>query len=233
MIGNKKLLALVTARGGSKRLPGKNILDLAGKPLIAWSIEAGLNSKYVDRVVVTTDDDEIAKVSTKYGADVPFMRPEELASDTASSIDVVRHAITKLEESGDSYDYLMLLQPTSPLRLAHHIDEAVGLLIEKNADSIVGVCEIEHPVEWSNTLPCDNSMNDFIPDSIQGKRSQDFPTRYRINGAIYLVEIQNALAENSLFLKNNVYATVMDRESSLDIDVEYDFSMAKCILLEY
>ena len=127
MIDGKSILAVIPARGGSKRLPNKNILDLAEKPLIAWSIEAGLNSKYIDTVVVSSDSDDILDISKKFGADI-IKRPDELASDTATSFDAIKHTI---ENTIETFDYVILLQPTSPLRNNSHIDEAFELLIKK------------------------------------------------------------------------------------------------------
>lgn len=230
MINDKRLLALIPARSGSKRLPHKNSLNLGGKPLIAWSIDAGLQSKYVDRVVVSTDSNAIASIAKQYGADSPFIRPEILANDTATTIDVVRHAISMLEKENDFYDYILLLQPSSPLRNTKHIDEAVELLISQSAHGIIGITEIEHPVEWTNTLPMDNSMEDFFSTEYQDMRSQDFPVRYRINGAIYLNKIENVVTEGTLFLKDKCYAYIMPQSASLDIDTNFDFKMAESML---
>jgi CMP-N-acetylneuraminic acid synthetase len=230
MINQGKLLVLITARGGSKRLPGKNLKELAGKPLIVWSIEAAKHSKYVDRVVVSTDCEDIAKISKESGAEVPFIRPVALADDTAASIDVVRYAVTVLEEEGNIFDYLLLLQPTSPLRTAKHIDEAVELLLEKKADGIVGVTEIDHPIEWTNCLKSDLSMDDFFPRKIIGLRSQDFPKRYLINGAIYLCKISRILEENTMILNRGGYAYIMSQEDSIDIDRKLDFMIAESII---
>jgi CMP-N,N'-diacetyllegionaminic acid synthase len=132
MINNQNVLAVITARGNSKRLPNKNILDLNGKPLIAWTIEAALKSGVVNRLIVSTDDIRIAEISRKFGADVPFMRPNELSSDTSKSIDVVFHVIDELENSGVFYKYLLLLQPTSPLRNSHHIAGAFEYFKKKS-----------------------------------------------------------------------------------------------------
>ena len=229
MIHNGRLLALIPARSGSKRLPNKNTLNLGGKPLIAWSIEAGLQSEYVDRVVVSTDSNSIAEISKQYGADVPFMRPNTLANDTATTIDVVRHTVSMLASQNDFYDYILLLQPTSPLRNASHIDEAVELLMSKSANGLVGVAEVEHPVEWINILPLDGSLKNFFPEEYRNIRSQDFPTRYRINGAIYLNKIKDVLEEGALILKNESYAYIMPQSVSLDIDTEFDFRIAECM----
>lgn len=230
MIDNKRVLAIIPARGGSKRVPRKNILDLASKPLIVWTIDAALKSEYIDRVVVSTDDKEIAEISKKNGADVPFMRPVELASDSATSIDAVRHAIKALESLNEYYDYLILLQPTSPLRTEKYIDDAIELLIEKKAECIVSICEVDHPVEWTGILPESQSMNNFFPKELQGKRSQDFQTRYRINGAIYIVNIKQALEQKSLILNELIYGFIMQRKDSIDIDEYIDFKIAEVIM---
>ena len=230
MIGSGRLLALIAARGGSKRLPRKNVLKLAGKSLIAWSIEAGLRSKYVDRVIVSTDDEEIAEISKYYGADVPFMRPMELSRDTTSSMDVILHSIRTLEKNGDRYEYLLLLQPTSPLRTEHHIDEAVKFLAEKAADGVIGVAEMEHPIEWANKLPENLSMDGFISEENQGKPYQDFPQRYRINGAIYLYKVSAIMMGDGVFLKEGAYAYKMDQMDSIDIDTQDDFLIAEALM---
>lgn len=224
MIGDKRVLAVIPARGGSKRLPRKNIMDFNGKPLLSWTIQAGLQSNYIDRVIVSTEDKEIATVAKEEGADVPFLRPEVLAGDTVTTIDVIHHLIDSL--AGDAYDYILLLQPTSPLRTAVHIDQAVELLVEKNADAIIGVTEVEHSVEWTNILPDDLSFSGFISSAVLNLRSQDLPCRYRINGALYLVATQRLVEQNTFFLHENAYAFIMDRRDSIDIDDEIDFATA-------
>ncbi len=226
MIDDKKLLAIIPARGASKRLPRKNILDLSGKPLIAWTIEAALGSKYIDRVVVSTDDQEIANIAKKYGADVPFIRPSELATDEATTVDVVLHLLNQLEKIEDKYDYVILLQPTSPLRTAKNIEEAIKLLRTKNSDAVISVCESGHPPLWYNTLPDDMSMDNFLDASIKNKRSQDLPKQYRINGAIYISSIERLRNESSFFLSENCHAYIMEQNVSIDIDTRDDFDFA-------
>jgi len=224
MYKNKSFLAVIPARGGSKRLPGKNILDLCGKPIIAWSIEAGLNSSYIDKVVVSSDDDDILETAKRYKAEI-IKRPKQLASDTTPSFDVVKHAIDNLE----SYDYVVLLQPTSPLRNNHHINKAIEFLEEKKADSIISVCEVDHSPLWSNTLQEDCSMNTFIKEEVIKKRSQDLEKYYRLNGAIYICEINKFLKEREFFLGENVYAFIMNREHSIDIDEKIDLEFARIL----
>lgn len=223
-----KVLALIPARGGSRRLPGKNLLKLCGEPITVWSIKAAQQSKYVDRIVVSTDSDEIAEVARAAGADVPFMRPNYLASDTASSLDVVKHALNELNQKGQCYEFIVLLQPTSPLRTSKHIDESFELLQSKDADAIVGVTELDHPIELTNRLPDDLSMKGFFTTDSH-LRSQDFPKRYRVNGAIYLVRVESLIKENTIFLSDRIYAYKMDREVSVDIDTPYDLRLADAL----
>lgn len=225
MYKDKTFLAIIPARGGSKRLPRKNVLDLGGKPLIAWSIEAGLNSKYIDNVVVSSDDDEILNIAKKYNTDI-INRPSNLASDTATTFDAIKHTI----ENSKQYDYIVLLQATSPLRGAKHIDEAIELLEEKGAEAIVSVCEMDHSPLWSNTLDNSLSMNRFLRDEVLNKRSQDLEKYYRLNGAIYICKTDKLLKEKSFFIKDKIFAFKMDRESSVDIDEEIDFKIVKVLL---
>ena len=220
-----RFLAIIPARGGSKRLPRKNILDLCGKPLISWSIEAALKRKYISKVVVSSDDEEILNISSNFGADI-IKRPYELANDTATTFDAIKHTINNLEK----YDYIVLLQPTSPLRNEKHIDEAIELLEEKQADAIVSVCEMDHSPLWSNTLPKDGNMRGFLREEILNKRSQDLEKYYRLNGAIYICKTDKLLENKSFFLKDNIFAYIMDRKSSIDIDEEIDFLFAERVI---
>jgi len=225
MYKNKTFLAIIPARGGSKRLPRKNVLDLNGKPLIAYSIEAGLDSSYIDKVVVTSDDDEVLTISKKYGA-VTINRPDELASDAATTFDAIKHAVDNYEK----YDYIVLLQPTSPLRDGDHIDKAIELLESKNADAVVSVCKMDHSPLWSNTINDSLSMTGFLKDEVLNKRSQDLKEYYSLNGAIYICDTKKLLKEKSFFLKESIFAYKMDRKSSIDIDKEIDFKIAEYLL---
>jgi len=227
---NKKVLAIIPARGGSKRLPHKNILDLNGKPLIAWTIEAAKQSKFIDKLIVSTDDDKIAEISMQYGAEVPFIRPKNLASDTASSLDVVLHAIHFFKEKEVQFDYVLLLQPTSPLRTNEDIDNAFNLLNDKTK-AVVSVCETEHSPLWSNTLPADLSMKDFIKPEIRNMRSQDLPKYYRLNGAVYISDI-NYMIQNDGFIGDNTKAFIMPIQRSIDVDYKTDFVMCKLLMKE-
>ena len=225
MYNNTTFLAVIPARGGSKRLPRKNVLDLSGKPLIAWTIEAAQKSKYIDNVIVSSDDDEILEISKKSEVDI-IKRPDILASDTATTFDAIKHTIESVEKK---YDYIVLLQPTSPLRTEKHIDEAIALLQKNNANAVISVCEMDHSPLWSNVLPNNNDMSCFLKDEVINKRSQDLEKYYRLNGAIYICKTTKLLKEGSFFLKENIFAYVMDRKSSIDIDEEIDFELAKTV----
>lgn len=225
MLNGKTFLAIIPARGGSKRLPRKNVLPLGGKPLIAYSIEAAKKSQYLDAVIVSSDDDEILNVAKQFKAQT-LKRPPELASDTATTFDALEHAI----QTQQKYDYIVLLQPTSPLRSTRNIDEAIELLEAKNADAVVSVCEMDHSPLWSNTLPEDGNMKSFLKDEVLNKRSQDLEKYYRLNGAIYICNTDKLLQEKTFFLKEKIFSYIMPREESIDIDEALDFKIAQTIL---
>ena len=225
MYNNKKIITVIPARGGSKRLPGKNTKNLCGKPLISWTIEAAKESKYLDKVVVTSDDNSIFEIASAHN--VSFIdRPKSLASDIATTSDVLLHAINEQESE---FDFLVLLQPTSPLRSDMQIDEAIELLFKKGSDSIISVCECEHSPVWSNKLPENLSMKEFIPERYTHTRSQDIDTYYRLNGAIYIIDI-NIFRKNKALLTDDSYAYIMNSEDSIDIDTMYDFICAESLM---
>ena len=224
MFDGKTFLAIIPARGGSKRLPRKNILTLAGKPLIAWSIGAALKSCYIDEVLVSSDDDEILSIAKEYQAQI-IKRPDSLATDTATSYDAIKHAIDNTKR----YDFIVLLQPTSPLRDEKHIDEAIQLLMDKDANSVISVCPMDHSPLWSNTLPNNGNMDNFLREDIKNKRSQDLPIYYRLNGAIYICRTEMLLSEKTFFLKEKSFAYMMDKKSSIDIDEKIDFKIANLL----
>ena len=232
MMNSKSVLAIIPARGGSKGLPGKNIKELCGKPLIAWSIEQAKSCSDIDSIVVSTDDREIANVAQKYGAEIPFMRPAELANDTASTIDVIFHAINWLKEH-ENYQtrYTLLLQPTSPLRALEDIRGAIQTLKTKKAQAVVSVCETDHHPWWSNILPENGNMKDFLRPEIFNKRRQDLPVFYRLNGAIYLADTDYLREQNS-FLGPNTFAYKMPQSRSVDIDSDVDFKFVALLLEE-
>ncbi len=232
MYKEKTFLAVIPARGGSKRLPNKNILLLGGKPLIAWTIEAARKSKYIDEVFVSTDSSEIKSTAEQYGVKVPFLRPEELAQDDTPTIDVIKHIIDYYKKNQRKFDYIVLLQPTSPLRTFLDIDNAIELLEKKKADGIISVTEAPHSPLWMNTLPDDLSMVKFLNPALINKRSQDLPKYYMLNGAIYIGKVQKVLKENTFFLSRNIYAYLMPRERSVDIDNKIDFKLAEILIKE-
>lgn len=225
------MLAVIPARGGSKGVPGKNIRELAGKPLVVYTIEAAINSGVFEKVIVSTDSMEIADIARKSGAEVPFIRPEEISGDFASSDEVIKHAVDFLEDKGDIFTEVCKLQPTSPLRNATHIKEAYKLFQEKEADFIVSVCECEHSPLWSGKLRDDLSMDDFIKDEIKLACRQKLTTFYRLNGAIYMAKMDAFKREHSFFGANG-YAYLMRQKDSIDIDSELDFKIAECIMGE-
>lgn len=232
MINGKSVLTIIPARGESKRLPGKNTKELYGKPLIGWSIKEAVSCVDIDRIVVSTDDEDIAEVAKKYGVEIPFMRPADLANDTASTVDVIFHTIEWLRKHQDyQAEYILLLQPTSPLRTVADIENAIQMLKDKDALAVVSVCETDHHPWWSNTLPENGNMKNFIRPDILNKRRQDLPVFYRLNGAIYLAET-DYLHECNGFFGPDTFAYKMPKSRSVDIDSDLDFKLAQLLLEE-
>ena len=225
-----KVLYIIPARVGSKGLPNKNIKLLAGIPLIAYSIKAALNSNFKGCVNVSTDDDKIATIAKEYGADVPFIRPAELAQDSSSTVDVIVHALEYYKSHGVTFEIIVLLQPTSPLRNHSDIENCIELLKKNNADAVVSVCENEHHPLWSNELPPDGSMKNFLREEIKGKNRQQLPKSYRLNGAVYVSKVDVFLKHKG-FIHEGTYAFVMPQDRSVDIDTEIDFKLAELLLV--
>lgn len=225
-----KSIAIITARSGSKGLKDKNIKLFNGKPLIWYTVQAAIKSKCFDEIMVSTDNEKYAKVARECGANVPFLRSENASSDTASSWEVVREVLKNYEKNNICFDNVMLLQPTSPLRTDEDIKNAFNLMKNKNADSVISVCEMEHSPLWSNTLPPDGCLEGFLNNEADCSVRQELPTFYRINGAIYLVKVDENI-ENRLYNKNS-FAYVMSQEKSVDIDTELDFILAEYIYLK-
>jgi CMP-N-acetylneuraminic acid synthetase len=228
-----KILAIIPARGGSLRLPGKNIKLLGGKPLIEWSIDVARKVPSIDRIFVSTDCNDIADVCKQAGLDVPILRPKDLASDNSPTIDGVKHAIEYLKGRGEIYDFVLLLQPTSPLRSSDHVRKAIDIVSSKNADAVISVCKCEHSPIWTNSLPRDFSMSNFLDLKFKNMRSQDLPVYYRLNGAIFLVNIDKLYEEETFILSSNSYALEMDSMASVDIDYEIDFLLAETIIKQF
>lgn len=224
-----KHLAVIPARSGSKGLLNKNIKTLCGKPLLAYSVEAALDSGIFDTVHVSTDSDAYAEIARRFGADIPFLRSPASATDTASSWSVLLEALDRYEALGQRFDTVTLLQPTSPLRKAEDIRAAYGLFQQKKAHAVVSVCAVDHPPIWSNTLPQDLCMDGFLKPEAKKPR-QSFPEYYRINGAIYIADVNSLRSLGTLVYDKDCFAFMMPRERSIDIDEELDFVIAEAIL---
>ncbi len=227
MYETNRILALIPARGGSKGIPHKNITPLAGEPLIKYSIDAALQSKYIDYVLISTDDAEIAEISKKFGAKVPFLRPKELASDTAKTIDAVLHAIETLQEAGETFDSLVLLQPTSPLRTAEDIDGAVETFYQNNRRPVVSVSEVsDHPIliRTIEQTPEGERLKPLLEGSSTVRR-QDMPPFYRVNGSIYINPFEEIRRTTSF--NDNPVPFVVPTSRSVDIDEPLDLVLAE------
>ena len=230
MFGKQKILALIPARGGSKGIKDKNIIPLAGKPLIAYSIEAAKKSKYIDSIVVTTDSEKIAEVAKRYGARVPFLRPAELAADTSKTIDAVLHAIKTLKSMGENYDRLVLLQPTQPLRTTDDIGKAIELYYESGENGLVSISSVDDSPLLIRSIDEDGKLINLLSQNSTCRR-QDMPNYYKVNGCIYINKIDE-INENTSFNDNKV-PFIMDKEHSIDIDELSDLWMAECYLKNY
>lgn len=225
----KTILGFIPARAGSKSVPGKNLRLLAGKPLIVHTIKTARASGVFDYLLVSTDGDEIARVAREAGVEVPFMRPAALATDTARGIDVLAHAMAWCEEHGHFFDWVMVLQPTSPLRDVADILGACRLMLERKARSVISVCEVDHHPWWCNTLPEDLNMENFIRPEILGLNRQELPVFYRLNGAIYLGEWE-FFKKGDSFYGPRTFAYIMPKNRSVDIDTEVDFLLAEMLV---
>lgn len=232
MINGKRVIAIIPARGGSKGLPGKNIKELCGKPLIAWSIEAGLASKYIDEVMVTTDSEEIARISRDFGATVPFIRPAELASDIATSFDTVKHAIDYYQnEQSKTFEYVVLLEPTSPLRDNNDIDKAMEQLLSKpNAKAIVGICKTEsqNPAFLVKKDSC-NFLVGYEDKDMKILRRQDIKDVFFFEGSIYVSQV-DILLHKKTFYHERTIGYVVPKWKSFEIDDIDDFIMVEALL---
>jgi len=231
---NKKheILAIIPARGGSKGVPRKNIKILAGKPLIAWTIETALKTSWINRVIVSTDDEEIAEISKKHGADLPFMGPKEFAGNTASDMPVYQHALKWLDDN-EHYgpDIIVWLRPTSPLRSCADIEAAVQKLITTDADWVRSVCPVEHHPYW--VFRC--ADNDKLSSFVEGIKLENYfqrqllPEAYRLNGAVD-VAWRTTITKKNLLYSGDVRGYKMPVERSVDMDGELDFALAEILM---
>lgn len=230
MTSGAEVLGLVLARGGSKGIPRKNVQPAGGKPLIAWTVQAALQSGALARVIVSTDDEEIAAVARQWGAEVPFQRPAELAQDDTGSIDTTIHAVEFMAERfGYRPEYVMLLQPTSPLRTAEDIKAAIQIARDRQADAVVSVSAAHQHPFWTKTVSEDGTLRDFLPPERPYTRRQDLPPVYFIDGAIYLVR-RDVLLERQTFYTDRTYAYIMAAEHTLDVDTPWDLHVADLVL---
>lgn len=218
-----KILGLIPARGGSKGIPRKNIKPIAGKPLIAWTIEAALKSSQLSTVVVSTEDSEIGEVARLYGALTPFVRPSKLAQDDTPGIDPVLHALSAMPE----FDAVVLLQPTSPLRTSADIDDFVSFALNKNASCVMSVTEADKHPYWMYSL--EEGVLRPVVAVREYTRRQDLPPVYAANGALYFAR-SGWLKQNRTFISPETMGFVMPRERSLDIDTIVDWKLAEMLL---
>ena len=226
------IVAVIPARGGSKGIPRKNLVRIAGRPLIAYAIDAARNAASVDRVLISTDDSEIADVARELGAEVPFLRPPELADDAAPMLGVLRHALAWLESQGVAVEALVLLQPTSPLRTGRHVEEAIALFRSAPASSVVSVVEVPHqfnPVSVMK-LSAQGTLAPFLGDQVIATRRQDKPKAYARNGPVVLVCHPDTLRSGELY-GASCLPYLMSEKDSLDIDTPQDLLLAEQALL--
>jgi CMP-N,N'-diacetyllegionaminic acid synthase len=224
-----RTIGIITARGGSKGVPRKNVCPVAGKPLIAWTIEAALASESLERLILSTDDEEIAGTARHFGAEVPFMRPASLSGDDISSFAVIEHALNWLEQDNVYPDYILLLQPTSPLRTAADINNAFALAAERDSDAVVSVSEcLSHPY-LARTIKKDGTLKEFLKADQKYRRRQEFPPVYAINGAIYLNRPRSLRATRSL-IPRGAHAYVMPPERSIDVDSPWQLDLVDLLL---
>lgn len=233
MINEKSILAIIPARGGSKGVLNKNIKDLNGLPLIGYTVNSAKQSKYIDRVVVSTDSEKIADISLSFNAEIPYLRPDELATDTSSTVDAILHLVNYLKAQGENLpQYICLLQCTSPFRTTQDIDKAIELLFENQSfDGVVSVEETDDNPYWSNVIEKNGNLKYFIPEGKNITRRQDLPKVYKNNGAVYLIKTEVFLKEKT-FETENIMAYIMGKENSIDIDTNLDFKFAEFLMKE-
>lgn len=223
------MLAIIPARGGSKGIPDKNIKIFAGKPLIVHTIEAAKKAKGISRIIVSTDSEKIAQIAIRSGAEIPFMRPKRLATDSARAIDNYIYTLSRLNSvAGKKYSHFMVLQPTSPLRTSKDIDNAIQLFFDKKADSVISVCESWHPVEWTKRIDSMGILKNFILKNNQ-KNKQAYIKTYIPNGALFVFKL-SLIEQKKTYYSGKTYAYLMPKERSIDIDDDFDFEMAQYLM---
>lgn len=223
------MLAIIPARSGSKGVPKKNIKELAGAPLISYTIKAAKKSEFITRVIVSTDSEEIADVARKYGAEVPFLRPAELATDDAKAIDVYLYTIERLNlENDEQINEFLVLLPTSPLRNYMDIDQAIKIFKKKNADSVISVTETEYPPQWIKRISEKGILEDYI-QGLNNLNRQEYEKTYIPNGAIYIFKY-NVLKKEYNYYTDKTYPYIMPNIRSIDIDTPLDFMIAEYLI---
>jgi len=231
MINNKKVLAYIPIRSGSKSIIDKNIVNVCGKPLVAYSIDAAKQSKYVDKIIVSTDSEKYAGIVKQCGAEAPFLRPDCLATDTSVEMDVCQHMMEWVENNWGKFDVVLKLEATSPLRLPEDIDMAIEKLEEKNADTVVSVTEALTPPFWMNTLNEEKSMKNFISPEIAKKNRQELPFYYQLDGAMFAAK-WDFLKEQKSWFADNSFATVTPSERAIDVDGPIQLELVKTLIKE-
>jgi CMP-N,N'-diacetyllegionaminic acid synthase len=224
------ILCLINARAGSKGLPGKNLKPLGGKPLVAWSIDVAKQSKLIKKTVVSTDSEEIAHIATQHGAAAPFLRPKELATDTAKQIDVVVHALKFLESMGEHYDYVCILQPTCPLRSVEDVDGTLEFLVSSGADSAITITEVggRHPRTLYKFHEGNNKLTPYIENNKGGVIRQDFEELYWRTGAVYAMK--TSVVKSGSLYGNDTRGYKVPEERAFNIDTPFDFELAEAWL---
>lgn len=227
MLGSRRVLGIIAARGGSKGLPGKNIRPLGGKPLIAWSVDAAHDSALLDRTIVSTDDPDIAAAARDCGADVPFLRPPSLATDDASIIDAVLHAV---DSAGPGFDIVVLLQATSPLRLGQDIDTCLTMMDSHRAKAVCSVTVPAKSPYWMFRIDSAGRVHPLLPSPDLGSQRQQLEPSFVANGAVFAADIAWLRQERRFWMPGETVAYVMPPERSVDIDTMLDFQMAEILV---
>jgi CMP-N-acetylneuraminic acid synthetase len=228
MFHDKKIVAVIPARAGSKGIPNKNIVDVNGNPLIVYTINAALESRYIDRIYVSTDSIEIADVCRAHGVEVESLRPQYLATDEAKTIDVLRYTLHSLQSQNEIYDYVVLLQPTQPLRSCVHIDEAISLIAAHEDASIISVSEVEEHPLFMRKINESGKLESLLQTSSTVRR-QDLPIYYKVNGAIYINKVSDIVTQD-ISLNDNKIPYVMDKQYDLDVDTLADLEKLRKML---
>lgn len=224
-----EILVVIPARGCSKRLPRKNLLPLAGKPMICWTIDAAIAANLGGRVMVSSDDDEILAIAREYESQgvIAYKRSDELATDIASTADVLFDAVITEQAAGYDPKTIILLQPTSPLRISEDITEALSVYRDGGCENtVVSVCQVDHPTAWIGTLDNDSRIEGI---DLTGRRSQEYKEEYRLNGAVYVISVDKLLTSKAI-LSENMIASIMPRSRSFDIDEKIDLKICEALI---